>query len=380
MAILDTGIRRTHEFFQGKNIVEACFASGDGNGVGDCPNGQTEMTGPGAAAHYENTYWAWDHGTHVAGIATGNNGAFFGVARDSDIIAVQIFSRFSADVCGGTPCVMSWDSDQLKGLEYVYMLRGTYNIASVNMSLGGGGYSSYCDEDSLKSAIDNLRAVRIATAIATGNDGACGYVDAPSCISSAVSVGATTKADTEASFNNWSETLLDLFAPGSSIRSSTGDSDSSYEYWNGTSMATPHVAGAWALIRQARPSDGVGAILASLINTGTPVAARCAGDPSKPRINVDEAILALTPTPCSQCTDDPVVLQNKIFPSGTNCDCVASTFITVGAGVTVQAGAAVNFKAPVVRVLEGARFEPGAQVNIKQQQDVHEGWGSAQNK
>jgi subtilisin family serine protease len=241
VAILDTGIRRTHEFFQGKTIVEACFSNG-----GDCPNGQTEMAGPGAAAHYENIYQGWDHGTHVAGIATGNKGTYFGVAKDSHIIAIQIFSRFSADECGGTPCVMSWSSDQLKALEYVYLLRGTYSIASVNMSLGGGSYSTYCDTDSRKSAIDNLRAVNIATVIATGNNGYCGYVSSPSCISTAVAVGATDKTDVEAYYSNWSVALQDLFAPGSSIRSSTGDSDNSYESWSGTSMATPHVAGAWA--------------------------------------------------------------------------------------------------------------------------------------
>jgi len=311
---------------QGKTIVEACFSNG-----GDCPNGQTEMVSQGAAAHYENTCQGWDHGTHVAGIATGNKGAFFGVAKDSNIIAIQIFSRFSAGECGGTPCVMSWGSDQLKGLEYVYLLRGTYSIASVNMSLGGGQYSAYCDNDSRKPAIDNLRAVNIATVIATGNNGYCGYVSKPSCISSAVAVGATDKTDVEAYYNNWSVALQDLFAPGSYIRSSTGDSDNSYENWNGTSMATPHVAGAWSLIRQARPSDSVSVILAALNDTGTQVVTLCAGNDSKPRINVGEAILSLI------YTESPPTVTTTAVSNITHTTAISGGNVTSDGGAEVTA-------------------------------------------
>ena len=86
---------------------------------------------------------------------------------------MKIFSRFNASDCGGSPCVSAWDSDILAGLNYVYWLRGSYHIASVNMSLGGGSYSSFCDSitTAVKNAIDLLRGAGIATAIATGNNG-----------------------------------------------------------------------------------------------------------------------------------------------------------------------------------------------------------------
>ncbi len=77
---------------------------------------------------------------------------------------------------------MSWGADQLKGLEYVYSLRGTYNIAAANMSLGGGSYSSFCDDDYLKPIIDNLKATGIATVIATGNESMCNSIRAGVCI------------------------------------------------------------------------------------------------------------------------------------------------------------------------------------------------------
>lgn len=326
VAVLDTGIRSNHEFFSGKTIIEACFSA-----EGDCPNGLTEMYGSGAAAHYENTYAGWDHGTHVTGIATGNNGsALYGVAKDANIIAIQVFSRFTADECGGeNPCLMSYSSDLIKGLEYVYSLRGTYSIASSNMSLGGDHYANQttCDEEnaSIKLAIDNLRSIGIATVIASGNDGYCDGINAPGCISSAVAVGATTKSDQESWFNNWHEGMLDLFAPGQSIYSSTGDSNTSYEYWNGTSMATPHVAGAWAILKQKSPSETVSTILNSLSTMGVSITTLCTGQSgSKPRIKVDTAVAALS------CQSLPLKINTQYF------DTIQMAYDSATEGNTIQ--------------------------------------------
>ena len=72
-------------------------------------------------------------------------------------------------------------------------------------------------------------------------------------------------------------------------------------------------------------------------------------------------------TTCTECSTDPVVLQNVEFPAGTNCECIANTYITIGSGVRVKNGATVTFKAPKISVKSGARFERGAVVNIRQQ-------------
>jgi len=293
VAILDTGIRRTHQFFTGKTILEACRAMGRdaAAGAGDCPNGQAIQNGTGSAAHYPNTYSGYDHGTHVAGIAAGNYGALAGMAKGANILAIKVFSKFNASDCGGSPCVGAWDSDTVAGLNYVYSLRGSYKIAATNMSLGGGKYASFCDGLSYKAAIDLLRGVNIASAIATGNNGYCGYISAPGCTSTAVSVGSTTKSDGESYFNNWDNATQRLFAPGSAIYSSTGDSDSSYESWNGTSMATPHVCGAWALIKQAVPTGTVTEILNALRTTGKAIYSVCDSyNTAIPRINIDDAV------------------------------------------------------------------------------------------
>ncbi len=299
VAILDTGVRASHEMFVGKNFVEACYSSNNPfyPSTTVCPNGLEAQIGPGAAAPR-----AGSHGTHVAGIAAGKNAgyspgeAYRGVAPDADIIAVQVFSEFNGPICaeiGETvPCHLTFDSDQISGLDYVYSLRNSFTIGAVNMSLGSGEHNTYCDYDDalLNTIIGQLRSAKIATVIATGNNGFCGYVSSPSCISSAVSVGASDYNDIEALYNNYHPTLQEFFAPGSAILSATAINNSSYASWSGTSMATPHVAGAFALFRGAFPAAGVTTIEQTLKKTGKSLRGLCPGATAIPRINVDLAI------------------------------------------------------------------------------------------
>ncbi|MDO8281669.1 MAG: S8 family serine peptidase [Thermodesulfovibrionia bacterium] len=283
VAILDTGIRKSHQMFTGKNIVEACFANGQelSDTRGHCPNGLNEMIASGAAAHHPSNFEGYDHGTHVAGIATGNAPILKGVAKDSDIIDVQVFSRFSGqgvNECNGVDyCVIAFDSDVIKGLDYVYSIRGSYSIAAVNMSLSGESFSDQTSCDTTyaeyKLAIDNLRSADIATIVSSGNDGFCDGISAPACVSSAIAVGAVADNNAEAWFSNWHPELLDLWAPGVDIYSSTGAADNSYASWSGTSMAAPHAAGTWAILKDENPAATVDAVLNTLSSTGAFVTA-----------------------------------------------------------------------------------------------------------
>jgi subtilisin len=284
IAVLDTGVDRAHPFLSGKVVEEACY-SGNSN----CPNGLTTQTGVGSGVHCTYAVSACPHGTHVAGIAAGQGSSFSGVAKGANVMSVQVFSRFTGTNCGGgeDPCALSYTSDQIAGLERVYALRSTHNFSSVNISIGGGRFFSNCDTDSRKAIIDNLRTAGIATVIASGNNGFTDSMNAPGCISSAVSVGSTTKSDTLSSFSN-SASFLSLLAPGSSINSSVPGGG--FAVFNGTSMATPHVAGAWALLKQKTPSASVSSLLSSLQSTGTPVTdTRVIGGVTKPRINIADA-------------------------------------------------------------------------------------------
>lgn len=272
VAILDTGVRNTHvDLDNGKVVSEACYSSNDTFNQAStlCPNGFESQVGSGAGVNCSNLIDGCDHGTHVAGIAAGTYG---GVAPGADIIAIQVFSRFdSSAICGIPPCVLSYTSDQILGLERVYALRDTYNIASVNMSLGGGQYFSHCDSNSTKTIIDNLRAAGIATVIASGNNGYNGALGAPSCISSAIAVGSTLdNSNTVSSFSNHAN-LVDMLAPGSNITSSVSDTTTSRASFNGTSMAAPHVAGAYAVLREFKLDATVIEIETALESTGVDV-------------------------------------------------------------------------------------------------------------
>jgi subtilisin len=304
IAVLDSGVDKTHPFFSSgahnKVVSEACYSSNISSG-GDsynwtslCPGGVTASTAPGSGVNCAVSLSAdCQHGTHVAGIAAGNDGVGpnFGVARDADLISIQVFSKFCyyANDCE----IGSWLSDELAGLERVYALAGTFHIAAVNVSLGTTSNSYYnrqtCDSDNpaLKAAVDNLRSIDVATVGAAGNDYGSYYVYAPACISSAISVGSTDDDDQVANFSTVGP-AVDLMAPGVSITSSVPGGGTAT--LNGTSMSAPHVAGAWAILRQQHPSASVSNVLAILRATAVPVSGF--GYSDMRRIDIGKAVTA----------------------------------------------------------------------------------------
>ncbi len=302
IAILDTGIDKTHPFLAGKVVSEACFSSNyaPANATSVCPEAAPQSFAEGSGVNCPVAVTGCAHGTHVAGIAAGRGANFSGVARDAKIIAIQVFSKIDdTTACGAnpSPCSSSYVSDQLKGLERVLALSGTMNIAAVNMSLGGGQYFSSCDvqQAARKAMIDNLRSVNIATVVSSGNSSYIDSISAPACISSAISVGSTddgssgTTVDAVVSSSN-SVSSLSLLAPGRWITSSVPGGG--YASYSGTSMAAPHVAGAFAILKQSVPNARVTQILNALSNTGKPIT-DTRNSIVKPRIKIPEAISAL---------------------------------------------------------------------------------------
>jgi len=303
VAILDTGVDIDHPFLNGRVVEGACFSSNF------APHGATSLCPGGAdnaitipSGNHCTGVPGCDHGTHVAGIAAGRSTgtiSITGVAPDANIMAVQVFSRFDdapggPDTCASvgttSPCVLSYDSDQIRGLQRVVDRASALDIASANMSLGGGKYTADCDTENaaLKAIVDQLLMLDAATVIAAGNDGFRDAIGSPGCISTAVTVGSTTDGDNVSGFSNLSDTV-DVLAPGSSIESSIPGTG--LAVFNGTSMATPQVAGAIAAIAScAEPGTTIGDIETALVVSGTSVSdGRTGGSVVKNRIDLEAA-------------------------------------------------------------------------------------------
>jgi subtilisin family serine protease len=222
--ILDTGIRGDHGQYSGRT-APGYTAVADGRGTEDC-NG---------------------HGTHVAGTVGGTT---YGVAKGVTIIPVRVLD------CQGSG---TW-SGVIAGIDWV--AANAIKPAVANMSLGGGASQAVDD------AVNRAVAAGIVFGVAGGNSNAnaCNY--SPARAANAITVGATTSTDARASYSNYGS-CLDIFAPGSSITSAWYTSSTATNTISGTSMATPHVVGAAALVLGATPGATPAQVAATLTGSAT---------------------------------------------------------------------------------------------------------------
>ena len=353
VVILDSGVDKTHPFLAGKVVAEACYSTTSSTTTSVCPGGVSQSTAPGSGINCNAP--ACEHGTHVAGIAAGKSTSFSGVAKEASIIAIQTASRI--DNCTSDNCIRIFTSDILLGLQQVQVLAGTFNIAAVNLSLGGGKYTSICDssDPATKAAIDNLRSLGIATIVASGNEKYTGSLSSPACISSAISVGSTgdgsngSTLDAVSSFSN-SASFLNLLAPGEWITSSVPGGG--FDTYRGTSMAAPHVTGAWAVLKSKLPNATVSQVLSALASTGLPLTDTRNGI-TKPRIRVDAAVNALSSSSCtlsispstqSFSTNGGTGIVN--VAAGTDCAWTATSndsWLSITSGSTGNGNGTVSF-------------------------------------
>jgi len=220
--VIDTGVRHTHTQFGGR-AFHAFTAINDGRGSTDC-NG---------------------HGTHVAGTIGGST---YGVAKAVRIHAVRVLS------CSGSGST----SGVIAGVDFV---RGNRVLPAVaNMSLGGGASTS------LDTAVRNAIAAGVTFAIAAGNSNANASGFSPARVTQAITVGSSTSTDARSSFSNFGS-VVDIFAPGSSITSAWSTSNTATRTISGTSMATPHVAGVAARYLQGNPGASPATVSSALVST-----------------------------------------------------------------------------------------------------------------
>lgn len=217
--VIDTGVLDTHTEFTGR-MVAGFTAINDGRGTVDC-NG---------------------HGSHVAGTAAGT---VYGVAKKAKIVPVRVLD------CNGS----GTNAGVIAGIDYVTAQKAPRSVA--NMSLGGAA------SDAVDQAVQRAIDAGVVMAVAAGNDNAnaCNY--SPARATNAITVGATAINDARSSFSNFG-VCVDLSAPGTGITSAWFDSTTATRTISGTSMATPHVAGAVAAYRAANPAATPADVVAAI--------------------------------------------------------------------------------------------------------------------
>lgn len=198
--VVDTGVNATHVDFGGR-VTSGYSVISDGQGSLDC-NG---------------------HGTHVAGTIAGST---YGIAKAVTVVPVRVLDCAGSGLLSGVVAGLDWI-----GANYT---PGTKAV--VNMSLGGGASST------LDSAVSSLIAKGITVVVAAGNSAADACNFSPARVPGAITVAASTITDSIASYSNFGS-CVDIVAPGSGVVSTWIGSATAIATLNGTSMASPHVAG-----------------------------------------------------------------------------------------------------------------------------------------
>lgn len=232
--IIDTGLSPTHTDFTGRVGVGRNFAS----------NSRLPLLGRTDPA---NTLDCNGHGTHVAGTAVGTT---YGVAKRAIVHPVRVLG------CNGS----GTNAGVIAGVDWV--AANAIAPAVANMSLGGGASTAL--DMAVEAAID----AGVVFAVSAGNSDQDACLQSPARTPSALTVGATTNTDARSSFSNFGE-CVDIFGPGSSITSASHTSDTGTRVLSGTSMSSPHVAGAAALVRGSDPGASVDAVIDSLLGAAT---------------------------------------------------------------------------------------------------------------
>src|SRR5262245_31927710 len=223
--VIDTGIRFTHNDFGGR--ARSGFDAIDGGSADDC-NG---------------------HGTHVSSTL---GGATFGVAKGVSLVAVRVLD------CNGSGAV----SGVISGVDWAVGDHAAGQPAVANMSLGGGASSS------LDAAINRLVNDGVTVAVAAGNSSANACNGSPSRVPNAFTVAASDINDALASFSN-RRSCVAIIGPGGNITAAWMDSDTATNTISGTSMATPHAAGAAAKFLSANPSAAPATVMSALVQAST---------------------------------------------------------------------------------------------------------------
>ncbi|MFC9943101.1 S8 family peptidase [Streptomyces pratensis] len=222
--VLDTGVRITHQEISGRASYGYDFVDND----------STAQDGAG-------------HGTHVATTVAGTT---YGVAKKAKIVAVRVLGNDGSGTTAGV----------IAGVDWITANHVANSVA--NVSLGGGASTT------LDNAVRRSITSGVTYSIAAGNSGALASNYSPARVSTAITVGATTRTDARATYSNYGP-VVDIFAPGSAITAGWNTSDTATYTGNGTSFAAPHVSGAAAVYLTSHPGAAPATVASALVNGAT---------------------------------------------------------------------------------------------------------------
>jgi serine protease len=261
VAVIDTGYVAHSDLaaniVAGYDFIADTAVAVDGNGRDSNPADPGDWYNAnecGAGIPASNSSW---HGTHVAGTiaAVTNNGkGVAGIAYGAKISPVRVLGK-----CGG------YDSDIIDAITWasggtVSGVPANSNVAKViNMSLGGDGACTSATQSAINAAVN--RGTTVVVAAGNENDNVANH--SPGNCNNVISVAATNRTGAKASYSNYGS-LVDISAPGGQTSTGTANgilstlnsgtrtpSTENYAYYQGTSMATPHIAGLAALMKSA---------------------------------------------------------------------------------------------------------------------------------
>ena len=331
VAIIDTGIRYTHQelvkqMWQNPNEIPNNGIDDDNNGFVDDVYGINAINMTGDPLDSQ------DHGTHVSGTigAAANDGnPHVGVTWQVRLMGCKFIGALGGTTADAITCIG-------------YALTNQASI--MNNSWGGGPF-----EPSLFDAIAAVRRAGVLFVAAAGNDGADNDVDPhyPSNyeLDNIISVAALDRADRLAVFSDYGATTVHLGAPGVDIFSSISTRDDAYEYFDGTSMAAPHVSGVAALIRALYPSSSLAEVRERILRTAVPVPSLDGITITGARVNAYNALVA---APTGQLAMSVLPPEGSALLGGTDVSIfveVTDTFSVTNATVrgNVVGGSGVAF-------------------------------------